>query len=84
METIISSRLAALRAKQIISLQGSHTPSAAVVLSDLARAKDLAAVAKHAAGLVRKRGRFAMARYCQKRGVPAELFILALRLENVK
>lgn len=37
--------------------------------------------AKRAAQLMRQCGRWAMARYAQKRGVPVKLLLLAMRLE---
>lgn len=40
--------------------------------------------AQRAANLMRFCGRWAMARYAQKRGVPVKLLILAMRLEAEK
>lgn len=51
---------------------------------NLTVAQSRAAHAVKAARMMRMSGVYAMARYAAKRGIPAELVILAMRLERAK
>lgn len=53
-------------------------------MENLIKAKSLADIAVHAARKMKMSGRYAMARYAMKRGVSAELLIMAMCLGNVK